>query len=99
MSGRKFKVGDLITGIDRSYERSIYLYCGDDPTEPDYGHYRILSYSGRVFDESFGHTINDNANFRLASNLEILKSATRSHFKLKRLALMLINRKRIRDLF
>lgn len=43
-----FKPGDLVTGIDQSYRRSIYRYIGPSPCgTKGKGLYEIESYDGR----------------------------------------------------
>jgi hypothetical protein len=75
---RKLEIGDIVTGKDRSYVRSIYKVL-DTPIVEDYPHSMILveivSYDGTVFIEPLlPHMVRRANDFRLASEEEIEES-------------------------
>jgi hypothetical protein len=80
-----FKVGDLVTGVDRSYKRSIYKYVKSVETFPEeYGWYEFVSLNGNVVqmwkDRGADATqylfLRLNDEFRLATPAEINSSNT-----------------------
>jgi len=79
-----FKIGDLVTGTARHYERSIYRLIKD--LDGHEGIYRIVSYKGKVFkdDPSNGKLDynREHSEFRLPTWMEIKISSTRSHHRL-----------------
>lgn len=80
-----FRLGSLVTGGDRHYERSIYRL--DKDLNGYVGQYRIISYRGKVFtDDDLANGRLDyqreHAEFRLATWMEIKVSSTRSHHRL-----------------
>lgn len=74
-----FKPGDVVTGIDRSYKRSIYV-CVECLDSQD-GMYKPIAYSGRVLPEETSNKylgMRSHSEFRFASKIEIIRASTRS---------------------
>jgi hypothetical protein len=84
------KVGDLVTGVDRTYSRSIYE-CVEiiDAVE---GVYKPVAYKGKLISaeeaKSYTHIRNHNE-FRFATKFEYTKASTRSFNRLIGLIFML----------
>jgi hypothetical protein len=88
-----FKLGDLVTGKDRSYERSIYKLVAQH--NDNTGIYEIVSFKGRTNElivsellakgvsqsdiNSVTQHLRNHSEFRLATWLEIKRSSTNSH--------------------
>jgi hypothetical protein len=76
-----FAIGTLVTGIDRSYERSIYRL------EVDHGNglgtYHIIAFRGETtFESQILDYPRSHSEMRVASNMEIKKASTRAHYRL-----------------
>lgn len=82
-----FKVGDLVTGTDRHYERSIYRL--EEDLNGEIGQYMIVSYAGKTDFPNTKAYARIHDEFRLADPIEIKKSSTRSHKHLKMLLYLL----------
>jgi hypothetical protein len=77
-----FKHGDLVTGIDRTFIRSIYKFIDD--IDGDLGRYEIFAYKGRTDFRNEPTMYNRlHSDFRMATKLEIKKASTTSHIRLK----------------
>lgn len=74
-----FRVGDLVTGTDRRYARSIYRI--ESLIDDERGMYRIVSLSGRVYPKDLENGLFENKHdgFRLATNMEIKISSDSNH--------------------
>jgi hypothetical protein len=88
------KVGDLVTGKDRSYERSIYRVTSinNDGINAMFEFIALRGMSQQYYLEKKGITIDDVTeleftldDFRVASNIDIAKATTGSHIKLLQL--------------
>jgi hypothetical protein len=83
-----FNIGDLVTGHNRSYQRSIYQL--ESIVDSNYGIYKFISYKSQTYDElvrkgySQGQLFTHRAHneFRLATKMEILYSCTKTHARL-----------------
>jgi hypothetical protein len=95
---QKFKRGDLVTGHDQSYERSIYKFIEGIGGSKNEGIFEIVSYAGTTNEQIIADLLKQGiaqslinskirgarayAEFRLATWMEIKISSTRSHKKL-----------------
>ena len=93
MKNPEFKSGDLVTGIDQSYKRSIYRYI-ESTGQKGISLYEIVSLDGRDYDKereshrAIGRSEEDidkiyrrernDGEFRIATWMEIKRSTTHS---------------------
>lgn len=77
-----WRPGELVTGRDRHYERSIYEFIKDEGGGE--GLYKIHAYKGRTdFTQVKEFYNRDHNEFKLATWIEIKCASSRSHIELK----------------